>query len=374
MPHLRWVFVASVVLLILLVGGLGLAQEAGQANERQAIRTGIFTDAFTERSPLSDPREMAMLTGWPLDQIPAYELAEHTFQLVVPEGYDGKAPYGLLVFIHPNDAVSLDRFFGRAIKDVLAEHKLIWVSYSGAGNAVSPSTRLGLALDAVHSAKRRYNLDPKRVYVSGLSGGGRMSCMAGVYYPQVFTGAVPIVGTLYFRDVRVPRDPALRALMRPDPPEDDDAVWPAALIEPGAGRLRDMKREQRWVLLAGEKDFNMPQMRAHFEQGFASDGFEHAHYLEVPGMGHQYPEPEWYGRAIKLLDAPLREAADPRNLPPADERTERRAQSRLEAALGVLERDEDRGIRLLQRLREEFPNTEAAREAGKALEHLTGAE
>ena len=347
---------------------LGVAR-AGAWQDGEPPRTGIFTAEFTEKSPFSDPKQIAarmhLREG---TKLPEYEPADHAFQIVVPETYDGSEAYGLLVFIHPNDEVSLDRFFGRTIKDVLAKHKLIWVSYSDAGNPVMPNIRLGLALDAVHNVSKRYRIDDRRVYVSGLSGGGRMTCMAGIYYPEVFTGCIPIVGTLYFRDAKLPEEPELRAQIRPEP-KDDNAVWPRALHEPSAKRLREMKANQRWVLLAGEKDYNMPQMRAHFEQGFEKDQFEHAHYLEVPGMGHAYPDADWYEKAIVLLDEPLRPGGD---LPPADEKTQRLAQRRLEVALRALERDRDRGVRALERLVEDLPNTQAAEQAQAKLDELAG--
>lgn len=336
--------------------------------EEPAPRTGIFTLNFEQTSPHSDPDRLVEVTRWPREKMPEYKIADHTFQMVVPEGYDGSEAYGLLVFIHPNSEVSLERFYGRSLQKVLAKHKLIWVSYSGAGNPVMPNIRLGLALDAVHNVDKTYRIDDRRVYVSGLSGGGRMSCMAGVYFPQVFTGAIPMVGTLYFRDAKLPKDPALRALIRPEP-KAENAIWPRGLLEPSRRRLNDMKKNQRWVLLAGEKDYNMPQMRAHFEQGFERDGFEHAHYLEVPGMGHAYPDIDWYEKAIVLLDKPLK-SRQPEDLEPADERTQRLARRRLEVALRALERDRERGVRALERLVEELPNTEAADEARAKLEEL----
>lgn len=342
---------------------------AVSADAQDQPRTGIFTAEFTERSPHSDAERLAaVLNPAPGKKVGTYDIADHIFQLVVPETYDGKQAFGLLVFIHPNNEISLDRFFGRVIKDLLAKHKLIWVSYSGAGNPVQIDIRLGLALDAVHNAQQRYRIDAKRVYVSGLSGGGRMTCMAGIYYPKVFTGAIPIVGSLYFRDAKVPQDPALRALMR-EQPKDDNAVWPRALFTPKKSLLREMKAQQRWVLFAGEKDFNMPEMRAHFEQGFERDGFEYAHYLEVPGMAHSYPDSQWFEKAILLLDEPLVEK-DPSKLEPADDRTQRLAKRRLEVALRALERDRDRGVRALEKLVEDLPNTEAAAQARSKLDAL----
>lgn len=344
------------------------ADEPGAKAAEEKSRVGIFETSFVDRSPHSDPERMSKVAHWSLQSMPAYDVIDHTFQMVVPDGYDGSEDYGLIVFIHPNNKVALDRFYGRALKEVLAKHKLIWVSYSDAGNPVMPNIRLGLALDAAHNVAKQYRIDAKRVYVSGLSGGGRMTCMAGVYYPGVFTGAVPIVGSLYFRAVKVPEDPALRALM-PAERIPADGVWRQSLIEPKASVLRKMTSDQSWVFLAGETDYNMPQMRAHFEQGFEKDGFERAHYLEVPGMGHAYPDVAWYEKAIVLLDQEPA-AAKEADLPPADEKTQRRAAHRLKVALNLLERDRDRGLRALNLLVEEFPNTEAGKTAKAKLAEL----
>lgn len=350
-------------MLVLFLAGPVL----GQAEPE--VKTGAFHAAFDQRSPLTDPQTMVKVTRWPIERMSDYAITDHTFQIIVPKDYDGSKAYGLLVFIHPNNTVNLDRFYGRVIEDVLAKHQLIWVSYNNAGNDVLPNVRLGLAIDAVHNMTKRYRIDDTRVYVSGLSGGGRMTCMAGIYYPQVFTGAVPIVGTLYFRDAKLPEDPALRSLIRPAPPE-GASVWPRGLLKPSAKTLAKMKKQQRWVLLAGENDYNMPQMRAHFEQGFERDKFERAHYLEVKGMGHNYPDAQWYDRALALLEQGQEEA----DAGPADERTQRLAQKRLDVALRTLERDRSRGLRALNRLVEELPNTEAAARARDEIKRLESQE
>ena len=358
--------IAFVVALIALCSPAA----ATQAQAEQPPRTGIFTTQYTERSPLSAKEQLAKDAYWPIDQMPDYDIAKHDFQLVVPDGYDGSQAYGLLVFIHPNNEIALDRFYGRQIKDVLAKHNLIWVSYSGAGNPVLPNIRMGLALDAVHNVKKQYKVDDRRVYISGLSGGGRMTCLAGIYYPQVFKGAVPIVGTLYFREVKVPTDPKLLALM-PEGRIPKDGVWRQGLVKPKQARLREMKKSQRWVFLAGEKDFNMPQMRAHFEQGFERDKFEQAHYLEVPGMPHTYPNAKWFEKAVVLLDKPLNDPPGTGKAP-ADERAQRQASKRLAVALNVLKRDEARGKKLLRLLVDSMPNTDAAKSAWEKLQELEG--
>ncbi|MEM9415327.1 MAG: PHB depolymerase family esterase [Planctomycetota bacterium] len=346
------------------------------AQDTQAAQTGTFTTRFDERSPLSGLDAMAEVGRWDRRQLPDWDIEDIEFQMVVPDDYTGEEAYGLLVFIHPYDDVNATSprafFFGRVIEDVLAEHNIIWVSYDDAGNGVLPNKRLGLALDAVHNVSQQYNIDAKRVYVSGMSGGGRMTCMAGVYYPEVFTGAVPIVGSMYFRQVPVPEDPELRALIRPEPGE--HAVWPRTLWAPRRDVLREMKASQRWVLLTGDADFNMPEMRSHFEHGFQRDAFEYAHYLEVPGMDHAFPDADWFERAIELLDAPLNEEADAdgNNVgdTPRQRRNEQQAQRRLQAAQRVLQADPDRARRMLQRVIELYPETNAAQRAGELIAAL----
>lgn len=83
---------------------------------------------------------MLKITRWPRDKTKDDDLSDHTFQLIVPKAYDGSKPFGLLVFIHPNNTIDIDRFYGRVIEDVLAKHALIWVPYNNAGNDVMPNT------------------------------------------------------------------------------------------------------------------------------------------------------------------------------------------------------------------------------------------
>ena len=44
-------------------------------------------------------------------------------------------------------------------------------------------------------------------------------------------------------------------------------------------------------------------MKTMFERGFQADGFKHASFYDVPGLGHQPPPAEWFERAIDELDA-----------------------------------------------------------------------
>ena len=79
--------------------------------------------------------------------------------------------------------------------------------------------------------------------------------------------------------------------------------------------------------------------------------------------------------AATALETRLK-AKDPNNpdIKPADDRTQRVAQKRYEVALRALERDSKRGAELLQRLIDDLPNTDAAKQAVAKLQELADAE
>jgi hypothetical protein len=37
-------------------------------------------------------------------------------------------------------------------------------------------------------------------------------------------------------------------------------------------------------------------------RAYQAEGFKHTTYLEVPGMGHDLPDAEWFEKALRFLD------------------------------------------------------------------------
>jgi hypothetical protein len=133
-----------------------------------------------------------------------------------------------------------------------------------------------------------YEIDERRIYASGYSGGGRITSGLAMLWPEVFAGGFSIYGCDYFNRVRLPDKPG--------------AHWPARLPAPDEASRRRLMEERRFVLLTGELDFNRPQTLATWEQ-MIEDGFRHATYLDVPGASHYTRVPlEWLDRAIRALD------------------------------------------------------------------------
>lgn len=258
-------------------------------------REGRYRTAFTERSPLSDPGVVFGRHGGTAEDIRGtdpslgrYELAEETFEVYVPEGYepagDAAPRYGLLVWVSPTSFGGVER---PELQEALDAQRLLWVGANDAGNPRFTWNRVGLALDAAHAMAALYDLDPDRIYAAGYSGGGRVASTLAMVFPDAFRGAVSFFGASYFRPVPVPDRPGNR--------------WPPAFPEPPAEVVRRLQEESRFVLLTGERDFNRAQTKA-VARAMEEDGFEHVTYLEVPAATHwDFIDPEWFRRALEAL-------------------------------------------------------------------------
>ena len=91
------------------------------------------------------------------------------WEFYVPENYDPQKPAGLMVYVSPSPSGDIPRGW-KAIVDGL---NMIWVAATGSGNRVAVGRRVVFALAAPSLAGRHYQIDPQRIYLSGLSGGGK---------------------------------------------------------------------------------------------------------------------------------------------------------------------------------------------------------
>lgn len=216
-----------------------------------------------------------------------YHVSNETFEAFIPPNYTGDEPFGLFVWVSAGPSgVAPPQW-----QEVLEKHKLIWVGANNAGNNRSKWVRLGLAIDAAEHMQKEYKIDASRVYVSGGSGGGRCASMLAVGFPDVFTGGgYPIIGCNYFRrvEVGVGEDGRTRYYQR-------------EFDRPSVRLLQLATKERRYVLLTGDNDGNREQTHAYYE-AMKKDGFKHVTYIQVPGMGHQSPDAQWFEKGIVALD------------------------------------------------------------------------
>jgi dienelactone hydrolase len=293
----RSILISAVAAAGLLAGG-AVAQEPsgkadGDAEERVAApaKTGYFKTTFDEPHPSGTIKEQKKRFKWSQKQIDAndpkkgvVDWSKQPFVMYVPPKYDPKVAHGLLVYVSATDEAQIHQ----AWLPVLASQQTIAVAFANAGNTQLLWYRNAYALAAVHNAVKRYTIDPKRITICGYSGGGIVSSRLALHYPDVFTGCFPQCGVTYFRDIRMSADPK--------------RVWVKRCLKPRGAAWKKTRHDVRWVLFTGEQDFNQPNIKDRYEQGFKKDGFKDVHYLEQPGHGHVWCGAEWFAKGMAILD------------------------------------------------------------------------
>lgn len=201
----------------------------------------------------------------------------------VPASYDGVTPFGVVAFVNSAESSALPNDF----KPLLDARRLIWVCAEAAGNDVGTAHRMAVALEGIRQLRDQgYVLDADRIYVSGISGGGRVASNLGLLFPDFVAGGVYLAGINAYRDV-----PAGGGVFLPR------AVNPTAPLLNGA-------KERRHAVVFGKKDKVAGYVPA-IVQDWGRDGFRNLLYLELPDLGHSIPPAAEFEKALAHLDAPL---------------------------------------------------------------------
>ena len=132
-----------------------------------------------------------------LEQPPIYYVKQESYSILVPKGYKKEVPHGLFIWISAGANASIPKEWEK----VLADKKLIFIGALNSGNPRNVFDRMRLAIDANHNLRGLYNVDGRRVYVSGFSGGSRVASMVSVCYADMFSGAVCFMGANFYKDV-----------------------------------------------------------------------------------------------------------------------------------------------------------------------------
>lgn len=318
----------------------------------QPHQRGAFFARLPLRSDLSAQTEMFKRFRHGNDPPePDYRPEQEVFKLIVPEDYDGQAPYGVVVYISPSGGQWM---MGDPYAAVWARRRLIFVTALNAGNDRNVWHRLGLAIDAVHNLRQAYRLDEQRVYVAGHSGGGYCASQLGLAYGDLFTGTLAMGGLDYFQMIHHP--------------DDMFKAWRPGMAPPPAEMLRTARFERRFVLLVGAEDDEVRPKAQSVYKMMRESRFAYVSYMEVPGMGHELPPASSLDQAIGALDAPL----EPLRAAQAERvrRLEPIAAARFAEALRLAETDVPAGYELLRGVARSFRGTEAAARAADHADQL----
>lgn len=197
-----------------------------------------------------------------------------TWATYVPAEYRPEKPVGLVVYVSPTSSGKIPRRW----KSVMDEENLIWIAANDSGNRVSVARRAVYALVAPTLAKMHYEVDDDRIYLSGLSGGGRVASMFAADYPQLFKGAIYICGVDFWGD---------------DPHPQIDLI-----------------QGNHYVFVTGTRDFALEQTKK-VHRRYLNSGVENSKLMVVRGMTHENPKKSDFAAAIQFLDSRLAPTASP---------------------------------------------------------------
>ncbi len=215
-------------------------------------------------------------------------LGQETMQARFPQGFDPDTPLGVLIWISPSESGSPPRIF-EAICDELG---LICVGVDNNGNTRPLTDRLQNHLDSIATLDARFRIDHQRIYLTGMSGGGRCSGILQCSFPEIFAGAVPIVGLDTYHNA---------------PTGKEGKYWPARLGKPSAKWFKLLK-QRRIAAITGTADFNEPEMIVRRDL-MKRDKLQ-IKLIDIEGMGHTMPTSEQFADALRWVDEPQRETLE----------------------------------------------------------------
>ena len=218
--------------------------------------------------------------------LPSTGGADPTYELYVPRAYKPDGTYGLLVWISPGKTGKVPR---EEWLKALDKHRLIWVGPNHVGNDADTLLRTWMAVEAVRNAKQQFTLDEGRIFVAGMSGGGRIASHAAVVAADTFTGGgFYFCGCDFYRDVPVV------------PGDVHGKYYPGFWRKPDA-KIVKLAKQHHYVLLTGSEDFNRGNTHAVLD-GYEKANFPHVTLLDVPGLGHTVPNAVWFEKGLAFLN------------------------------------------------------------------------
>jgi hypothetical protein len=210
-------------------------------------------------------------------------LDENKFAVRLPKGHNPRFPSGLLVYIDPGARGDVHVFM-HAVADEL---NFIVIAPRVVGNDVYAPDRWQLGMDCVATASTRWLVDPARVYITGISGGGQISTHLWMCFPEVFSGAVPIVALGSYETVLL----------------GNGKGWMRTFGKPKSDTFK-RARQQRCSVLTGDRDINQRPITLTAE-------LLQKHGLNVrvesfADMGHTAPTSDRFAAALRWVDDPQR--------------------------------------------------------------------
>ena len=188
-----------------------------------------------------------------------------TWQYFVPPDYTPDKPAGLLVYISPTRSGAMPKEW----RSVMSEHNMIWVGADQSGNRTKVPRRVLLSLLSVELAKQDYEIESRRVYLSGFSGGGRVASMAVIDNADIFSGGLFFCGADLWHLEESPNT--------------------------------ELMRRNRYVLITGTRDQALEPVKKTY-RGYRRAGIDQAKLMIIRNMGHNTPRRSDFAKAVRFLE------------------------------------------------------------------------
>jgi len=188
------------------------------------------------------------------------------YSVYVPKNYDPDNPPGVMVYISPTPSGDVPDSW----KPVLDSQNLIWIGAHQSGNRVLVARRVLFGILAPTVIDKHYRRNNERVYLSGLSGGGKVASRVATTQPGLFKGAMYNCGV--------------------DPIDVTDE------------NTLDLVRANHFVFVTGEHD-QARRPTKKVLRGYKKAGVENVLLMDIANMSHRNPNSFHFREAIEYLDS-----------------------------------------------------------------------
>jgi predicted esterase len=127
---------------------------------------------------------------------PGYTSTDQTYMLFIPPEYSASKHWPLVLCVSPGD----DACGWPEFQSICRSQGVVFASPMNTGNGQPFAKRARIVLDVLDDVRRRLAIDPDRVYLSGMSGGGRVAARVAYALPEACAGVMPMCGSYSLRE------------------------------------------------------------------------------------------------------------------------------------------------------------------------------
>ena len=211
----------------------------------------------------------------------SYNLSKQRMFIYVPDNYDGGSGWGAYLYTSPGKSGDIKKQY----KPVFKKHRMIYIAPHGTQNGSVMVRRMGLTLDALATARVKYNIAPDRIIVSGFSGGGTVATTLAIHFPETFMGLVNHSSQYY-------------------PFKGPNKI--SGLCSYISGYLKSRHIQEiaetgaRWAFVTGSNDKNYEAVLGA-PKAWKKEGLD-AKLFDQPKMGHSLPNPEYLDKMLTWIE------------------------------------------------------------------------